>query len=291
MGITFRERSGLPPVRDTRGRERAREGALLLALLLLASPAAPASPCPYRPWDEYHGIKLLRLQGGSAYLYSPTQVRIDADGAPNAYHPDDARLRCKAHGDYKGLDCLPHAGYPGTSWWPSVLVPDPAHPERPYVQPPLSEFAGFFVSQTTLEDPSHEETDPARYVDSRTIPYVVFPATFHGRTGTGTMGDLGYAFDPGSGRASPFVVADVGPAGAPLGEISIALGEAIGGTTPNAITGEGSPHGRIIYVVFPQSGEKYKWPLTLQQLRSAAEALLLQAGGANDVLACRRQLR
>lgn len=265
--------------------------ALPAALLLFAMTLAQASPCPYMFWGAYRGIKLLRLPSGMAYVYSPIQVRIDADGAPNAYHPDDAGLLCRAHAHYKGLDCLPHAGYPDSNWWPEVLVPDPHDMSRPYVQPQSSEFAGFFVSQTSLEDTSKAVTDPARYVDSRTIPYVVFPGRFHDMTGTGTMGDLGYAINLTNGRQSPFVVADVGPADANLGEISIALAEALGGRHPNAITGTGSPRGRIVYIMFPNSGEKYRWPLTLEQMRRGVQPLLWAAGGADAARACSARLR
>lgn len=265
-------------------------GAALLAMLLvLVSPSA--SSCPYRAWDEYRGIKLLRLPDDTAYIYSPIQVRIDADGAPNAYHPDDARLLCRTHASFKGLDCLPHAGYPDTDWWSSVLVPDPRDPGRPYVQPPSSEFAGFFVSQTALEDMSKAVTNPARYVDSRTIPYVVFPGGFLRMSGTGAIGDLGYAINLTNGKQSPFVVADIGPSNAQLGEISIALAEAMGGSHPNAVTGAGSPRGRIVYIVFPKSGQKYRWPLTLGEMRRRVQKLLAAAGGAGAVRACRARLR
>jgi len=36
-------------------------------------------------------------------------MSIDADGAPNAYHPDNI-----------GLDDLKNAGYPNTSWWKNI---------------------------------------------------------------------------------------------------------------------------------------------------------------------------
>jgi hypothetical protein len=224
-------------------------------------------------------------------MYRATQVMIDADGAPNAYHPDDLSLLCRTDARFKGLDCLPHAGYPKSNWWRSVLVPDPMNSSRPYIQPASSEFAGFFVSQTSLEDSSKAVTDPHRYVDSRVIPYVVFPGRFHRKTGVGTMGDLGYAFNLSNGKQSPFVVAEVGPSNANLGEISIALAEAMGGTHPNAVTGEGSPRGQIIYIVFPNSGEKHKWPLTLEQMQSLAQKMLANSGGIEAVRTCSKSLQ
>ncbi len=139
-------------------------------------------------------------------------------------------------------------------------------------------------------DSTKAVTDPKRYVDSRTIPYLVFPGKFHKKKGTGTTGDLGYAFNLANGRQSPFVVAEIGPPEAALGEMSIALAEAMGGTNPNPRTGAGSPAGQIVYVVFPKSGKSHKWPLTVEQMRPYAEDLLGRSGGVDGVMACRDAL-
>jgi hypothetical protein len=87
----------------------------------------------------------------AAYTYVTSHIEIDADGAPNAYHPRDT-----------GLDALANAGYPHGGWR-SVLVEDPEHPGQAFVQP-AGAFAGFFVSKTTLEDGGAPATEPRRYV-------------------------------------------------------------------------------------------------------------------------------
>lgn len=266
-----------------------REVILLAPLLLMSQPALAAS-CSYLQWDEYQGSKLLRLPDRSAYIFRSAKVKVDADGAPNAYHPDDVWLHCTRGVGFKGLDCPANAGYPNSNWWRSVLVADPTDPSRAYVQPPSSDFAGFFVSKTSLKDPGKAVTDPKMYVDSRTIPYLVFPGKFHKKAGTGTTGDLGYAFNLANGSQSPFVVADIGPPEAALGEMSIALAEAMGGTNPNPRTGAGSPAGQIVFVVFPKSGESHKWPLTRKQITTYADELLGRSGGVDGVMACRDAL-
>lgn len=260
-----------------------------LVLVLALAHAALAVDCTYLAWSQYGSTKLLRRADAGTYAFRVDRVGVDADGAPNAYHPDDVGLNC-AHGTgFKGLDCPANAGYPSATWWPSVLVADPADTKHAYVQPPSSDFAGFFVAQTSLRDEaSHKaDTDPTKYVDARTVPYLVFPGKFHSMKGTGGLGDVGYAFDLSNGKRSPFVVAEVGPPSDPLGEVSIALAEALGGTEPNPRNGAGVPPVPIVYVVFPRSRLSPAWPLTADQIRSRADELLAQAGGAEGVLACR----
>lgn len=264
--------------------------ALLSILLVAALVTVSAGQCRYEKWDEYLGTTLLRVPQGSAYIFGTTRVAVDADGAPNAYHPDDVGLHCTKGTTFKGLDCPANAGYPDSHWWPSVLVPDPTNPNRAYVQPASSEFAGFFVSQTSLRDTSKPLTDPKKYVDSRNIPYIVFPGQFHKMKGTGTTGDLGYAFNLANGKQSPFVVAEIGPPSAKLGEMSIALAAALGGTNPNPRTGAGTPSGQFAYVIFPKSGSTHKWPLTFEQIATHATELLDASGGAEGIVACRAAL-
>lgn len=264
---------------------------VVLAFLttLSLSPVWAEPSCPFGKWDRYQDGSLLRNSDGTAYLYAMSHAQVDADGAPNAYHPDDVGLHCTKGTGFKGLDCPANAGYPNASWWPSALLPDPANPKRAFVQP-SGEFAGFFVSQTTLKDRAKPATDPARYVDSRTIPYIVFPGKFFKKKGTGGMGDLGYAINLQTGEKSPFVVAEVGPPNSPLGEISIRLAEVLGGKNPNPRTGTGTPTGKILYVVFPYSGRKYAWPQSEADLAQNATALLEGTGGAEAVIACASSL-
>ena len=119
-----------------------------LSLLLLYWPMASASACEFGPWFEFKGTRLRRNADGSAYLYFTSHSRVDADGAPNAYHPEDVGKNC-VNDPHVGLDCPGNAGYPTTDWWDDVLVPDPDHPSRPYVQPSCRH-KGFFISTTLL---------------------------------------------------------------------------------------------------------------------------------------------
>lgn len=255
-------------------------------VVALSTTAFAEQNCTFSTWQEYGGSVMLKHSGTSAYVYTTTQVKVDADGAPNAYHPDDIGLHCTKGTGFKGLDCPANAGYPKSDWWQSALLPDPANPKRAYIQP-SGAFAGFFVSQTTLKDKSKADTDPAKYVDSSTIPYIIFPRNFYKMKGTGGMGDLGYAINLKTGEKSPFVVAEIGPSTAELGEMSLALATALGGKNPNPRTGMGTPTGTIMYVVFPGSAKTYPWPLSVSDMSAAVMTLLEKVGGMDAVVACR----
>lgn len=239
--------------------------------------AAQSDDCGFDRWRNYRGTTLRRDETSAAYIYVTDRKRVDADGAPNAYHPGDAEKPCGTSG--LGLDCPGNAGYPDRGWR-SVLAVDPNDPDRPYEQE-SGAFAGFFVSMTALYDTRNRVAhDPARYADARTVPYLVFPDPFYRLRGTGRMGDLGIAVNLANGATTAFVIGDVGP-DAPLGEGSIALFTALGGVNVNARTGAGVPSGEIGYVVFPYSGAAadLSWPIDVAELTQTAATLLADIGG------------
>ena len=170
---------------------------LLSALFVLSSASiARADECRYGEWTTYEDVSLSRLPDGSAYFYQTSNTAIDADGAPNAYNPGNT-----------GLDFNANAGLP--DHWHNVLAADPHDPEQPFVQT-QGQFAGNYVTRTSLLNPSGEATDPQTYVDAQSIPYLVFPGNFYRMSGTGRMGDLGVAFNRDTERSSSFIVADLG---------------------------------------------------------------------------------
>ena len=230
-------------------------------------------PCDAVDFLEWKGTALRQFAGNPAYFFVTPHMAIDADGAPNAYNPSDT-----------GIDALANAGFPSGSW-KSILVVDPADPARPFVQP-SGPLAGFFVSKTALQDGTRPETDIHRYVDSTKVPYFVFPAAFHNVKGTGTTGDLVLARNLTNDRVSSAIVADIGPAQAPLGEVSIRLAENLGGVNVNPRNGKGMPKGPFLYVVFPMTHAKPKWPAGLDQIDTLATSKLEALGGWDRLLAC-----
>jgi len=243
---------------------------LIVAVLGMSSAPAVAD-C--EAFVTYKGVALQRFSGSKTYAYRITHIAIDADGAPNAYHPQD-----------RGIDALANAGFP-TGGWRSVLVVDPSNSSRPFVQK-TGEFVGFFLSMTTLQDRGRAATDPARYVDARTVPYIVFPGRFFQMADTGRLGVLGMARNLSTGQTSPMIFADVGGTDHELGEVSIKLAENLGGHDIDPRTSRGAPRGPFAYVIFPGSEGTPPWPLSMDQLEQRTEAELGKIGGWGTVLSC-----
>ncbi|WP_206238974.1 hypothetical protein [Novosphingobium terrae] len=250
-----------------------------------AAPICPISPSPADSSFDYMGTRVDRHGGPGAYTYVTAMKIVDADGAPNAYHPADMEDACPDNG--RGLDCLEAAGYPHGSWWQTVLAADPRAPDRPAIQR-KGKFKGYFVSMTSLQNVAWGgPANPASYVDASATPYIVLPAPIYRTEGMGAMGDIGYAINLDTGRATPFVIADEGPV-EPLGEASMAFWAALGEGPPNARNGEGLPRGRIAYTVFPHSRESINigWPIDPDRLKAEALRLLAATGGESGMRAC-----
>jgi hypothetical protein len=68
----------------------------------------PPKPCDAVDFLVYEETTLLKFPGSDAYFYVTEKMAIDADGAPNAYYPQD-----------RGIDALANAGFPIK--WPLTL--------------------------------------------------------------------------------------------------------------------------------------------------------------------------
>lgn len=184
-------------------------------------------------------------------------LEVDADGAPNAYHPDGR----------SGLDYLANAGHPG-NWYGLVVGTE----GEPVVQRESDPCPGFYVSTTALQDRSRASTDPRRYVDSGKVPYLSVPKDAVQGRGL-KLGDVGFAWCRRTGRFSAAVVADVGPRGK-WGEGSVALAAALG--LPSSPRDGGAEAG-VLVAVFKGSGRG--WPRTSEDVAAQVQDLLNAAGG------------
>lgn len=230
--------------------------------------------CEATHWTDYKGVKLWQFPNSNAYFYVTSRMAIDADGAPTAYNEQNT-----------GIDALANAGYPNGSHWRDIIVPSPTNNNKAYVQP-SGDYKGYFVSKTTLEDPTLPATDYRRYVDSRNFPYMVFPGKFHQMVGTGTYGDIGAAYNLSNNKQTPLIVADAGGLNHELGEVSIKLAENLGGQNVNPRNGHGMPQGRFVYVVFPKSKFTPRWRVSNEQIQTKSNELLAAIGGWQRILQC-----
>ena len=213
---------------------------------------------------EIAGVDVYRLAGDHSVVFQ-AGMEIDADGAYCAYHPRPE--------DHKGLDSLDNAGHPGN--WFGVET-DNGHPNgTPVVQKADDPAPGFFVSSTALEDPSFERTDPRRYVDAETIPYIVLP----GGLGAGAgLGDYAVVINRKTGTLSYAIYGDIGPR-KKIGEASIAAAKAVG--VPSSPRVGGVSAKIISYLIFAGSGDHR--PKSLEQINAAGERLFTEWGGLERV--------
>jgi hypothetical protein len=220
------------------------------------------------------GVRVDRVLGAPTTVEFEAGFAVDADGSPRAYHPDDT-----------GTDRLAHAGEPG-NWW--ALATDDGTPAgAPIVQGPGDPAPGYFVSTTSLVDPAYARTDPRRYVDGESVPYVALPERFIEELGC-TPGDLAFVertgLDGTQHRAAA-IFADVAGPRAPLGEGSIALAGRLGIETSPRTGGTYRP--TVRYVLFCGSAATPGWPRSIESI-DAETARLDQARRARDAALCPR---
>ena len=204
-------------------------------------------------------VSIWQLPDRNAFFFI-SGMTIDADGAPNAYHPDDT-----------GLDELANAGSP--SHWDGVVTDRQG---KPLVQLEGDPFPGYYISCTSLTDSTKKFSDPSRYVDSTKIPYIALPAEIAQR-GRAQLGDFAFVVNLRSGKSSFAIYADIGT----LGEGSVALAETLG-ISPNARHG-GESDG-VLFMLFPGSGNMK--PRTNGEIQREGERLLADSGGIEMIFSC-----
>jgi hypothetical protein len=213
-------------------------------------------------WDrdgQHHKVPIWQFADSQAFFFVSAMM-IDADGAPNAYHPDDT-----------GLDELANAGSP--AHWDGIITDRDGNP---LIQQESDPSPGYYISCTSLSDETKKFTDPTRYVDASKIPYVALPEDVADRGGT-RLGDFAVVMNLRNGKSSFAIYADTGT----LGEGSIALADALG-IRSDARHG-GASHG-ILYLLFPGSGNLQ--PRTIGEIQSEGEKLLSSWGGMQKLSSC-----
>ena len=208
-------------------------------------------------------VDIWNTAGSKAFFYV-SRMEVDADGAPNAYNSKNT-----------GLDDLRNAGGPG-NWY--GLVTD--ENGNPVIQAEGDPFPGFYVSPTSLRDPTiTKESDPRRYVDAAKVPYLVLPPAVAKLAKT-WLGDFATVVNLDNGKVSSAIYADAGNS-FKIGEGSIALAEALGiGSNPR--TGNSARH--VFYLVFPGSGNHKPRPLA--EINEEGKRLFESWGGMTRVNQC-----
>lgn len=206
------------------------------------------------------------LQGFDVYIHNPSgatmykaKMYIDADGSPRAYGPNNS-----------GLDWTANAGYPG-NWW--ALVCDVNG--NPIIQNASNPYPGMYVCATSLVNSQYSVSNPLRYVNSETVPYIAMPTNVLASGGI-HVGDVAYVYNTVTGLSCFAIYADAGNTTS-IGEASIMTASLVG-VNPNVRTG-GTSQGIIDYVVFPNSGFGQGKIPTKAQIDSMGNAQLAANGG------------
>lgn len=247
------------------------------SFLYAGSPVLAQSPECQKTLVADFPKEVWHLPAAPEAVFFKGGLAIDADGAPNAYHPDNI-----------GLDNLRNAGRPG-NWW-GVVTDTGKADGTPIIQGSQDPFPGYYVSQTALKDPRKQRTDPTAYVDSRDIPYIALPPKFKlGQAAQAlgiVKGDLAAVFNGKNSKMSYAIFADVGPKDS-LGEGSIALARNLGiKDSPK----NGGTSADVVYVVFPGSGTRR--PQTIAEIESNGARLLatwgtrLPSGTPSPLIGC-----
>lgn len=206
-----------------------------------------------------HEVPVWRLPDSQAFFFV-SGMAIDADGAPNAYNPDDT-----------GLDELANAGAPAR--WNGIITDRHGNP---LIQRENDPFPGYYISCTSLSDESKKFTDPTSYVNASEIPYVVLPQDVADRGGA-RLGDFAVVMNLRNGKSSFAIYADIGT----LGEGSVALADALGVSSDAR---HGGQRDGILYLLFPESGNLR--PRTIGEIQSEGEKLLDRWGGMKRLFSC-----
>ncbi|HEY6442743.1 MAG TPA: glycoside hydrolase family 75 protein [Candidatus Acidoferrales bacterium] len=240
-----------------------------IRIAALNAPVDSLNSCPTRSlllnFDVDRGgqavrqVPIWRLQNDAAFFFT-SSLMIDADGAPNAYNPEDT-----------GLDDLSNAGQPGH--WDGIIADEEGNP---VVQGPDDPSPGYYISCTALSDWTKGRIDPTRYVDASKIPYIALPGELAHESGA-RLGDLAVVVNTRNGRSAYAIFADIGR----LGEGSIALADNLGIWSDAR---QGGRWGGILYLVFPGSGEHR--PMSLEEINARTETLFHDWGGMEHVRSC-----
>lgn len=186
------------------------------------------------------------------------RMDVDVDGAPDAYGPPGKpALDFLLNAHYLNRDDKPIVGY---------LVDKE---NRPVLQGANDPFPGYYISQTAYADIENpNERDPRRYVDARTINYVV--RGFVARRRGVKVGDFVSVY---SKRTRKSVFAIVGDTGNPTGdEGSLHLLQDLGYPFHDGKS-DSVEKPEIVIRFYPNSNPKHLFFFTQSELDKAATKL------------------
>lgn len=188
------------------------------------------------------GFDCIVTEDADGRVHFTADADIDADGAngqnggPAAYNVDDTGTEYLANG---GMKIVMGKVICAKSWARLIVILDTDN--EPKVFP-----GGIIASRTWYRHPGISAGDPAAYVDSETVPYIVVPPLIVQNTQGIVRGCR--ARITHNKKSVDCVVADLGPS-KKIGEISIAAALAIG--IPSSPRNGGTTLAEVFYELWP----------------------------------------
>ncbi|MDX9975683.1 MAG: glycoside hydrolase family 75 protein, partial [FCB group bacterium] len=193
------------------------------------------------PHDEIGQVPVYRDPETKALLFV-SQMHVNIDGAPDAYHPDDIGtchicngIGVGAGGQWKA-NCLPEfntakaEGFEGPTRikWFGMATEDGKPFGKPVIQTDGDPNPGYFVSTTALQQPGLNSKTPQAQLNSNEVPFIVIPVKWNRSSEPGVkLGDFAAVLRLSNEKMAYAIVGDTGP-NAKLGEGSVALHQALG---------------------------------------------------------------
>lgn len=175
-------------------------------------------------------------------VFFTADADIDADGAngqaggPAAYKTDDSGTEFLANG---GMAIRNGKVICAEPWARDIVLLGPDREPAVFA-------GGIIASKTWYRHPGKPDNDPAAYVDSETVPYIVVPPVIVQQTAGVVRGCKARARR--GDKVVDCVVADLGPRNK-IGELSIAAARGLG--LPSSPRNGGTGKAEILYELWP----------------------------------------
>jgi hypothetical protein len=292
---------------------------LALTAALSAAPAAQGQCSVIRRGVFTPQNKVVRVvaRAGDAdaahrVVFFRTSLRVNTDGAPNSYHPQDltgsrlainnicngvsvsrggVRLKCasarQVFAQFRDNGFREPTGH-RVNWQNVIAATTDARGRRIPCVFRSGEFAGYFGSLTRLKNgltgAAAGECEVNDQLDQRFIPAFVLPGGSNVVRSFGAgVGDLLVAFNPRNNVVSAAVVGDTGP-NDKLGEGSVGLIMALLGKTEqpktykDALTLDTGTDVMLIAIIPGSRSFNLQRPFTKENIAARAQDWLIQAG-------------
>jgi len=190
--------------------------------------------------NEGFSCKITEDDDGRVFFTADADIDADGanaqNGAPAAYKTDDTGTEYLANG---GMKIVKGKVICAKSWARDIVILDADN--EPKVFP-----GGIIASMTWYRYPGKARNDPAAYVDSETVPYIVVPPLVIQSTAGIVRGCKAQV--TWQGKTVDCVVADRGPS-RKVGELSIAAARALG--LPFSPRNGGTEKPDVLYQLWP----------------------------------------